>query len=171
MTTAPQITAHTTEQPKDTARRLRAALKAAHPHTKFSVRTDGNAIRVNYTDGPRRADIDAIAQQFRCGRFNGMDDSYDFNGRELIPNGDGTYTSHLQGAMYVFVDRSYSADAQRRAEQALEAATGEPYDPTNMHAAIVRSDGEPRVTVSTGAHPEYASRLAYQLLYALDLTA
>jgi hypothetical protein len=62
----------------DTAKLVRKALKTAFPGQKFSVRTDtyagGASIRVTWTDGPRRAEVEPVATVYAGGRFDGMID-------------------------------------------------------------------------------------------------
>ncbi len=65
------------------AKNLRAMLKRAFPATKFSVTTErfsmGNSLTVAWTDGPAGAAVDAIAQQFSAGNFDGYDDCYRYD--------------------------------------------------------------------------------------------
>lgn len=57
---------------------LRKLLKIHFPRVKFSVRKDGsNAIYVRWQDGPTAGEVDAQAQRFKRGNFNGMTDSYE----------------------------------------------------------------------------------------------
>lgn len=121
----------------ETASVLRKALRAAFPSTKFSVRSKtysgGASIDVSYTDGPAFADVDAIAQGFAGGGFDGSIDLAYHNDSWLLPDGSaslahtsGTSSSRSCvaplttdpphpsaqlvrfGADYVFVSRSYS---------------------------------------------------------------
>lgn len=63
----------------DTAKLLRQALKAAHPGTKFSVRSDkyagGASIHVRWTDGPTVEQVRETSQLYRGATFDGMTDS------------------------------------------------------------------------------------------------
>lgn len=62
------------------AKAIRAELKAAFPTVKFSVTsesyTGGNSVRVEYTDGPAFATVQAIVDRYVYGSFDGMTDSY-----------------------------------------------------------------------------------------------
>lgn len=64
------------------AKNIRAELKAAYPGVKFSVRSErfsmGNAIRVGWTDGPNTAQVEAITNKYKAGRFDGMEDYYEY---------------------------------------------------------------------------------------------
>lgn len=56
--------------PADTAKLIRAALKAAFPGVKFSVRLNRNAAHVAWTDGPMAADVAPVAREFRGSAFD-----------------------------------------------------------------------------------------------------
>lgn len=96
--------------PADTAKYLRAALKAAFPGVKFSVRTStysgGASIRVGWTDGPMAAEVDKTAQRYAGATFDGMTDSKDYH-RTLIAEGDAVREVRW-GADFVFTDRELS---------------------------------------------------------------
>lgn len=75
----------------ETAKLLRAALKREFPGVKFSVRTStysmGASIRIAWTDGPSRSDVERIAQQYRGKGFDGsIDLSYRIE-HYLMPDG------------------------------------------------------------------------------------
>jgi hypothetical protein len=57
---------------------IRSELKAAFPSIKFSVTSEsfsmGNAVRVNWTDGPTVKEVDSITDKYAYGRFDGMTD-------------------------------------------------------------------------------------------------
>jgi len=77
------------EQAK-TAAAIRAALKVAYPTVKFRVTSDsfagGNAVDVEWTDGPTTAQVEAIAGKHEQGHFDGMIDLYEYsNLRDDIP--------------------------------------------------------------------------------------
>lgn len=65
------------------AKNIRKELKAAFVNIKFSVRTEkfsmGNAVRIDWTDGPTRAQVEAIYAKYLSGDFDGMTDSYRHN--------------------------------------------------------------------------------------------
>ncbi len=62
----------------DTAKLVRTALRESFPGVKFSVRaktySGGASISVWWTDGPMRADVEAVARQFEGADFDGMID-------------------------------------------------------------------------------------------------
>lgn len=75
------------------AKALRAELKVAFPNDKFSVRSEsfsmGNAVTVYYPNGFSTHEVkrvEAIAQKYQEGHFDGMTDSYEYsNCRDDIP--------------------------------------------------------------------------------------
>lgn len=97
----------------ETAKLLRAALKAAWPGMKFSVRSDsysgGASIRVRYTDGPTKAQVEAIAHLYEGASFDGMIDLKSHH-TSLIADPDGTVREVHHGADYVFVDRDITIE-------------------------------------------------------------
>ena len=98
------------------AKNMRIQLKAAFPGVKFSVTSEsysgGSSINVSWTDGPLRADVEAIVDQYAYGSFNGMEDLYEYAG-DLWPEAFG-------GAKYVFANRDYSDEVIQEAIDALE---------------------------------------------------
>lgn len=93
----------------EAAKNLRKDLKKHFPGVKFSVRADYSSINVKWVDGPTRAMVEAIANRYQCGSFNGMEDIYEFS--------HSPFTTLFGGAQYVFCYRDLSDE--------LEAATFE----------------------------------------------
>lgn len=64
---------------KETAVFIRAALKAAFPSVKFSVKIHlysmGSSIYVRWTDGPTLPEVDRVVDAFTSKTFDGSDDS------------------------------------------------------------------------------------------------
>lgn len=87
---------------KDTAAMIRTSLKEAFPGVKFSVRSDNNAVRVNWIDGPSAAQVEAVANVFKGGYFDGMID-YAGTIQHMI-NGEVVQF----GAKYIFCNRDHS---------------------------------------------------------------
>jgi hypothetical protein len=127
----------------DTAKMIRAQLKAKFPNTKFSVRTDkyagGSSIRIRWTDGPTQDLVDAVVKSFAGSGFDGMTDYKYSVGAWLMPDGtastrkieahygtDGeVIEAAIDGAIpvsfcadFVFTNRDYSAEALKRTAQA-----------------------------------------------------
>lgn len=65
---------------KDTAPLLRAALRAAYPGVKISVRQNRGSshgwLNVTWVDGPTASDVDELTSRYEGRRFDGMDDGY-----------------------------------------------------------------------------------------------
>ena len=97
-----------TANPADTAKRVRADLKAAWPGVKFSVRTrQYSTIYVDWSDGPRETAVEALLAKYEYGYFDGMDDSYHYTGGNVV---DGVDYS----VKYLFTNRHYSDAAEGR---------------------------------------------------------
>lgn len=96
-------------EPAHSARTLKKHLQQLFPGTKFSVRSDtfagGDAIRVEYTDGPMKEEVEAIAELFQHGYFDGMQDLY-IDVPIQVPN--------CRGAKYVTVERKLSTDLREK---------------------------------------------------------
>lgn len=81
---------------------IRKNLKAAFPHTKFSVKSDsfagGDSVDVSWADGPTTEQVQAFTSRHQYGSFDGMQDLYEYtNTRKDIPQ-----------AKYVQAQRSIS---------------------------------------------------------------
>jgi hypothetical protein len=102
-----------TERAKETASKIRKALKATFPGTKFSVRASeysmGSSVNVSWTDLPTSKEVEVITNKFRSGSFNGMEDMYEtsgymFEGKRVI------------GAKYITTSRSLSDEYKEEIE-------------------------------------------------------
>lgn len=103
------------------AKNMRAMLKAAWPKVKFSVRSEsfsgGNAVRVSWTDGPATKDVDAIANRFSPGWFDGMTDSYQYK--------TSPWSDTFGSAKYISTSRNYSLAMIERSIASLVAEYGD----------------------------------------------
>ncbi len=118
----------TTDRPRyvsvtDTAKEIRAALKAAFPGVKFSVRSDkyagGASIRVYYTDGPALRAVEDVAKQFAGATFDGMIDLKEYHTSQH--NGEVVHW----GADFVFVNQDFSPEVTAQAEEFTRLALAE----------------------------------------------
>lgn len=80
------------------AKAIKAELKAAFPTVKFSVRSEsfsmGDAVRIQWADGPITKQVTAITDKYQYGSFNGMEDIYEHdNRRDDIPQSKYVTTS------------------------------------------------------------------------------
>lgn len=93
------------EPAKETAKKIRAALKVNFPNTKFSVRTDvysgGSSVNVSWTDLPLVDEVETVVNRFKSGSFDGMTDMYETTGYII----DG---KRYVGAKYIFTSRKLS---------------------------------------------------------------
>lgn len=93
------------------AKNIRIELKRAWPGLKFSVTSErfsmGDAIRIHWTDGPTTRQVDAIANKYKAGSFDGMDDIYN-------------YTD--SGFNKLFGDAKYTSTSRQNSDAAIVAA-------------------------------------------------
>lgn len=99
------------------AKNIRIELQLAFPGHKFSVVSEsfsmGDAIRVNWTDGPKTEDVEKITSKYQEGHFNGMEDIYEYD-RENV------WTDVFGGSKYVSESREYSEDARKKADEEFQ---------------------------------------------------
>ena len=97
---------------------IRRLLKQQYPTVKFSVRSEiysgGDAVRIEYTDGPPTEAIDRLVRQYEAGTFDGMIDLYEYNNS----NPD------LPQVKYITTHRSYSRQAIRECMEHVNAYYG-----------------------------------------------
>lgn len=63
------------------AKLIRKDLAKAFPSVKFSVRSEsfsmGDAVRIEWLDGPIYSTVDELVKKYQYGHFNGMEDMYE----------------------------------------------------------------------------------------------
>lgn len=80
---------------------MRLLLKKQFPGVKFKVTKDGYSSRnVSWTDGPTSKEVEAFAFLFQEGRFNGMEDIYEYS--------ESPFNRAFGGCQYVFTRRETS---------------------------------------------------------------
>ena len=154
----------------ETAKLLRAQLKRDFPGTKFSVRSDtysgGASIRVRYTDGPKKAAVDKVAQLYAGATFDGMIDLKSYH-TSWLRDEDGEPQEVHFGADFVFVDRDESPERRQRIIAAVERGTRLPYDPsTRMPGYWYPQDAGVELLSLGAAH--YMSDAYHQLSELVD---
>lgn len=86
------------------AANLRAELRRAFPGHKFRVTTErfagGDSLHVGWTDGPASSRVEAIADKYQPGYFDGMTDSYNYD--------QSAWNICFGQAKFVQVRRNYS---------------------------------------------------------------
>ena len=113
---------------KDQAKMIRQSLKEAFPGVKFSVRMErysgGSSIDVRWTDGPNKAQVEAVIARFRSGGFDAMQDLSYSIGRYL----EGEPVRF--GASFLFTHRKYSREFVERygPRAARKAGINEPVE-------------------------------------------
>ncbi len=96
----------------DVARILREELKIAFPGTKFSVKSSryvgGSSIIIQYTDGPKQKDVQAITDQFEGAGFDTMQDMKTYRGAVEYKGEKVDF-----GVDYIFVKRDVSPETEK----------------------------------------------------------
>ncbi len=115
----------------DTAKLVRAALKAAHPGVKFSVRSNsyagGNSIDVAWTDGPTEATVDRTAQLYAGATFDASADCKNYRGSALVSATGEIRDVHFC-ADFVFTRRTLSEAYKARLADLAREHLGD-FDP------------------------------------------
>ena len=99
---------------KIVAKVIRQDLKKNYPLTKFSVKSDYSAVRISYTDGPNRNEVEKLLARYEYGSFDGMEDIYNFD--NMI---DGLFQ-----CKYVFVDRQISDELNKTVLNKIKSKWG-----------------------------------------------
>jgi hypothetical protein len=93
------------------AKNIRTELKRAWPGIKFSVTSErfsmGDAIRIKWTDGPTSKQVDDIANKYKAGSFDGMEDIYNYSST---------------GFNALFGDAKYISTSRENSDAAIAAA-------------------------------------------------
>jgi hypothetical protein len=161
----------------DTAKLVRAAVKAAFPGVKFSVRSEsyagGASINVFWEDGPTPSDVEKVIGVYAGARFDGMIDLKYHVQHRLCPvhgvqlarvygHGAGLDRDDEEGpcceqaepihfgADYVFGHRSYSPEFRAVLEAMVAEQEGvETYDPQRRINDAWMSDSFHRLAQKT----------------------
>lgn len=108
----------------DTAKLLRAALKAEFPGVKFSVRSKryagGSSIRASYVDGPLVSDVQKVCWRYAGATFDGMEDIKNYHDSVLTTDSGAEVVSF--GADFVHAERSESDAALAYARAQVDAS-------------------------------------------------
>lgn len=140
---------------KQVACLIRDRLKSNFPGIKFSVRSDYNSVRINWTDGPSYSAVNGMVQQYSFGGFDAMIDLAYSSDNWLLPDGSmqpassrgtvgsmGTvdaYTTDCPepgailvhcGPRYVFASRDVSDALMIEMIQAAQKRYGFQFDPS-----------------------------------------
>ena len=103
----------------EVAKLLRKALKAEFPGVKFSVRSSryagGSSIHVDYTDGPRQQDVQAVCNRYCGASFDGMIDLKEYHD-SIITTENGAEVVHF-GADFIHAQREFSSAERESARQ------------------------------------------------------
>src|SRR4051812_47791020 len=87
------------------AAQLRTALKELWPNITFRIRSEtysgGDSINICWNFGPTSKEVDAIANQWQDGYFDGMQDMYIHGSSRSYTLKDGT-TIPIEDVKYIF---------------------------------------------------------------------
>lgn len=102
----------------ETAKLVRAALKAAFPGQAFAVKSrtysGGASIDVRWTDGPTTREVEAVVKQFEGATFDGMIDLMSYKPDVMLHGEKVSF-----GADYVMCQRELSADLLRECAERI----------------------------------------------------
>lgn len=137
----------------ETAKLVRATLKAAYPAVIFSVKSrsfaGGDDVNVDWTDGPTTEAVNALIKEYEGGTFDGMQDLYEYrNDSPKHPT-----------AKYVFGNRHFSKEAYAT-HRAVVCAK---YD-------IPTDTDDDQTVIQIGGHA-YLGQLVTHELHQMDLTS
>jgi len=90
---------------------MRTELKRAFKGVKFSVRTDSNCVRISWTDGVIKAQVEEIANKYKSGGFNGMEDIYEHS--------QSPWKEVFGSTMYLSTNRTESPELAQKAIDSL----------------------------------------------------
>lgn len=103
---------------KIAVKNIRIMLKKHFPGVKFSVTMKHyGTVNVRWTDGSTKDAVESVISRFQEGRFNGMEDIYEFNG--------SPFNDVYGGVTYVFTSRERSDALIAEAIDALRKEYGE----------------------------------------------
>lgn len=148
----------------DTAKMIRAALKATFPGVKFSVRSHsysgGASIDIAWTDGPTASTVDRLVNQYKGADFDGMTDSKTYR-TDVAPDPEHGLREIHYGADFIFTQRSSSPELVARIAPLAEEihsshGWGDPY--CGGRSCGVRL-GELAWFVPSETHPHQIGRL------------
>lgn len=87
---------------------IRKELKKEFPSVKFSVTSQhGTAVNIKWTDGPTKEAVSNITSKYQEGRFNGMEDIYEYN--------TSPFNDIFGGAKYIFWERKHTDELKAKA--------------------------------------------------------
>ena len=132
----------------ESAKEIRAALKAAFPGVKFSVRSHtysmGASVDVQWTDGPTVKSVEAVTKRFEGKSFDGMQDLASYNNL-LVVGEEGTLRNVHYGSDYVCCSRHFSAEfytlIAREVSERYGVEMPEIMPPTKYYGASIRDSG------------------------------
>lgn len=103
---------------------IRRQLKDSFPEVKFSVTSSYDSVSVKWTDGPTKAEVEAITNNYSAGYFDGMEDIYNFV--------HSPWNTVFGGAKYITTSHHHTVEAMT---EAVEAAHEKGYPMVTVKAS------------------------------------
>lgn len=98
------------------SKEIKKILSRRWPLTKFSVKSEsysgGSSINIYWELGPTREQVEAIANKYQEGSFDGMTDCYDYDPTLVLTQDN--QIKRLGGAKFVFCNRSEGDGSLRK---------------------------------------------------------
>lgn len=121
----------------ETAKLVRAAVKAAFPGVKFSVRSDtysmGSSVDVSWTDGPAVSAVEKITNDYRGSDFDSMQDLKTYRGPVQVTDGRGRVQRVRLGCDFVHTHRQVSPEYAARFEGLAAEILGGPVEASRWY--------------------------------------
>jgi hypothetical protein len=107
---------------KRASKNIRTLLKESFKGIKFSVRMrDATCINVCWTDGPTKAEVEAIIKIFQIGTVDSYSECYEYN--------ETGFNKLYGGIKYLFTERSYTDELVGKAIEAVKERYGDRIGP------------------------------------------
>ena len=124
----------------ETAKLVRAELKAQFPGIKFSVRSEtysgGASIHIGWNDGPTEKAVEAVVGRYAGADFDGMTDMKTYREDTLLAGPDGTVELVSFGANYIFCRRGFSEVYRAKLEAEAAKYIGAPVETGRWYTEI-----------------------------------
>lgn len=140
------------------AKLIRRELAEAFPFTAFTVKSRsfsmGNAVDIDWTDGPTTAQVEKITGKYQEGSFDGSQDLYEYSNRRTdIPQAkyvqtqrgrsDATYraivdylNNHYAGFALVLVEKSHRESHWLEIDRSTDKHTGSGWQSDEIHRLL-----------------------------------
>jgi hypothetical protein len=137
------------------AKNIRTELKSAFKGVKFSVRkAHYGTLYIGWTDGPTKAEVEAVTMRYKIGSFDSMQD--------LASTNPTPWSDTFGGCDYIFTTREYSDEAISKALAQVEVTYADELDGRPLTLAMYKAGDLHNVYV--GCRQDSVSCVARQTL-------